>query len=227
MNIKEFIKGNHDYFEDFFTRATHHSNGIEGNTLSMAETYAIIFNQKNIKVNAEPREFYEAINHKYAIDYILNDMCDDMTERDIIAIAKTVNKNINEIDGYRKTQVFISGAEHIPPAPNMLKQKMMYFLHNYNNIVCDTIFEKIATAHIEFERIHPFSDGNGRTGRLLICYELLKNNIAPAIINKDNKMEYLKYIENQDVQGLAHLLSVLSSNEEERIAIFAESKSNI
>lgn len=222
MDIKNIIKSNQNYFEDFITRATHHSNGIEGNTLSMAETYAIIFNKDDVKITAQPREFYEAINHKLALDFILNSM-NDISEKNIIRIAKIVNTNINEIDGYRKTQVFISGAEHIPPAPNMIKQQMMYFLHNYNNTIFDDIFIKIANAHIEFERIHPFDDGNGRTGRLLIWYELIKNNICPAIITKENKIDYINLIERQDVNALADMLKELSNNELERIKIFQNS----
>ncbi|WP_317856000.1 Fic family protein [Chakrabartyella piscis] len=220
MNIIEFIRGNREYFEDLTTRATYHSNGIEGSTLSMAETYAIIFNQKNVKVTAEPRELYEAINHKYALDYMFNRMSDSLTENDIISLAKIINKNINEIDGYRKTQVFIRGAEHIPPAASNLKQQMMYFVYNYNNTSYQDIFEKIATNHIAYERIHPFSDGNGRTGRLIMWYELLKNDFAPAIITKDNKLEYINYIANSDVTGLANMLRELSENEVERIKIF-------
>lgn len=221
MNIKEFIKNNQEYFEDFTTRATHHSNGIEGSTLSMAETYAIIFNQKDVKVNSEPREFFEAINHKYAIDYILNDVQGEFKEQDIINIAKIVNKNIDEIQGYRRTQVFIKGAEHIPPSGTEVPMCMKYYVHNYNNTVYDDIFEKIAHFHIEFERIHPFSDGNGRTGRLLISLELMNNNLAPSIITKDNKMDYINYIASRDVKSLAGLLRELSEIERKRMEVFA------
>lgn len=220
LNIIEFILNNQEYFEDFTTRATHHSNGIEGNTLSMAETYAIMFNKNDVKINTEPREFYEAINHKYALDYIFTHVECELKEIDIINIAKLVNKNINEIDGYRKTQVFIKGAEHIPPRGMEIPMLMKYFIDNYNNTVFDDIYEKVAYFHIEFERIHPFSDGNGRTGRVLMCLEFLKSNVAPAIVTKETKIEYINYIANRDVKGLTELLKKLSSAEEERMAIF-------
>ena len=69
MNYLDFIKTNHNYFEDFITRNTYHTNSIEGSTLSYAETYAIIFNDNSFKINAQPREIFEAINHKYALIY--------------------------------------------------------------------------------------------------------------------------------------------------------------
>lgn len=61
MDIIEFIKSNRDYFEDFITRSTYHSNRIEGNTLSYVETYAILFNANQFQVRGEPREFFEAV----------------------------------------------------------------------------------------------------------------------------------------------------------------------
>lgn len=222
MNIASFIRNHQAYFEDFITRATHHSNGLEGNTLSMAETYALIFTQAGVTVTGEPRELYEAINHKYAMDYMLTNMGDTLTEQAVIALARLVNRNINDIDGYRKTQVFLQGAEYIPPPANMVKQQMMYFVHNYNTTDYNDVFEKIANNHIAFERIHPFSDGNGRTGRLLIQYECIKSGIAPPIITKDNKMEYFNCIAGQDVSGLATLLKTLSQSEEHRMERFAQ-----
>lgn len=218
MNIVDIIKTNQGYFEDFVTRATHHSNRIEGNTLSMAETYHIIFDINSAKINAKPRDFYEAINHKYAIDYILK-MGDKLTEKDVINIAKLVNKNLDEIDGYRSGPVLIRGAEHMPPPAAEVRQLMMFFVDNYNADTEGDIFHKIALNHIQFERIHPFGDGNGRTGRLIIIYELLKNNIAPAIITADNKIDYLNYIAEQDVDKMARLLKAASNKEAERIEI--------
>lgn len=65
MKILEFILDNKDYLEDLITRSTYHSNAIKGNTLTYAETYAILYNDNSFKIEGkEPREIYEAINHK-------------------------------------------------------------------------------------------------------------------------------------------------------------------
>lgn len=223
MDLNQFIRGNVEYFEDLVTRSIYNSNKIEGNSLSYAETYSIVFNRDNVKITASPRDFYEAVNHKYALDYIFRHM-EQLQEMDIIEIAIRINKNIHEISGYRTSQVYIKGAEHIPPATNEIKQKMVYFVHNFNSSCNNDIFEKIAQAHIEFERIHPFSDGNGRTGRILLIHELLRNNLPPAIINVEQKQTYLNFLENQDAPQLALMLKQLSENEMKRIQIFSSTE---
>ena len=70
---------NRPYFEDFITRSIYHSNAIEGNTISYAETYAITFNNNSLKINATPRELYEAINLKYAFHYVLDHLNDPLS----------------------------------------------------------------------------------------------------------------------------------------------------
>lgn len=96
---------------------------------------------------------------------------------------------------------------------------MMYYINNYNHDEQD-IFTKIARYHIEFERIHPFENGSGRTGRLLINYELLKNNLPPVVISKDDRVKYFEFLQNSDTNGLAEWLKELSTREKERIEKF-------
>lgn len=229
MDIGRIIRNNQRYFEDFITRSTYHSNAIEGNTLSYAATYAIIFNDNDFKISAAPREIYEAINHKYGIDYILKEaeQKTDLSEKMIKDLAVIINKNISEISGYRTVQVRIRGAEHIPPAPFEVPQKMMYFAYNYNHTQYDSIFDKIADAHIQIERIHPFEDGNGRTGRLILNFELLKNEYAPIVVPKDRKSEYFQYLASSDYNGLSLFFKELELKELEHLEKFAEMEAGL
>ena len=222
MAILEFILNNKEYLEDLITRSTYHSNAIEGSTLTYAETYAIIYNDNSFKIQGkEPREIYEAINHKKALEIVLknvnNKECFD--ERFIKQLNETINENIKETDGFRSVQVFIQGSEHIPPEPQKIPNLMNYYIYNYNHDEQD-IFTKIAKYHIEFEKIHPIEDGNGRTGRLLINYELLKNNMPPVVIVKEDRVKYFEFLRNNDANGFAEWLRKLSNIEKERMEKF-------
>lgn len=225
MTILEFILSNEEYLKDIITRSTYHSNAIEGSTLTYAETYAILYNDNSFKImGKEPREIYEAINHKNALELVFRKLKnnDELDERFIKKINETINKNIKETEGFRSVQVFIQGSEHIPPEPEKIPNLMNYYIYNYNHDE-QNIFEKIAKYHIEFEKIHPFEDGNGRTGRLLINYELLKNNLPPIVIGKEDRVKYFEFLRNSDYVGLAKWIDELSKNEEERMKIFGYS----
>lgn len=222
MSVLEFMFNNKEYLEDFITRSTYHSNAIEGSTLTYAETYAILYNDNSFKIEGkEPREIYEAINHKKALDLLFENLNSNekFDERFIKQINETINQNINDTQGYRTVQVFIRGSEHIPPAPEKVPNLMNYFVYNYNNYIQE-IFDKISKYHIEFEKIHPFEDGNGRTGRILLNYELLKNNLPPVVITKEDRVKYFEFLKNNDIMGFSQWLKELSIIEEERMQKF-------
>lgn len=222
MDILQFILNTETYLQDLITRSTYHSNAIEGNTLTYAETYAILYNDNSFKIEGkEPREIYEAINHKKALELVFKNLQnkEDFDERFIKKINETINRDIKDTEGYRTVQVFIQGSDHIPPEPEKVPNLMMYYIYNYNHDD-QNIFDKIARYHIEFERIHPFEDGNGRTGRLLINYELLKNNLPPVVIAKEDRTKYYEFLRNNDSNELSKWLKKLSTQEKERMEKF-------
>ena len=222
MNILEFILDHKEYLEDFITRSTYHSNAIEGSTLTYAETYAILYNYNRFKIEGkEPREIYEAINHKKALELVFRNLQnhEEFNENFIKQLNETINRDIKDTEGYRTVQVFIQGSEHIPPEPEKIPNLMMYFTYNYHHDEQD-IFTKIAKYHVEFEKIHTFEDGNGRTGRLLINYELLKNNLPPVVIVKEDRVKYFEFLKNNDVNHFSEWLKDLSTREKERMEKF-------
>jgi len=113
MKIFKFVLNNKDYLEDFITRSTYHSNAIEGNTLTYAETYAILYNDNSFKIDGkEPREIYEAINHKKALELVFKNLQNNekFDERVIKKLNDTINRDITDTEGYRTVQVFIQGS---------------------------------------------------------------------------------------------------------------------
>lgn len=100
---------------------------------------------------------------------------------------------------------------------------MEQFILNYNNLIKKELkLIDVAKMHIQYENIHPFPDGNGRTGRLLINYLLLLKNQAPIVILVSKRKLYLECMENKDVEGLAEIFELLQKDEIERINDFKE-----
>ena len=207
----EAIK-NQDYYENFITRSVKNSNAIEGNTLSYAETYSILFVDESLPLqNVNPRELYEAINLKYALTHSLKNN-GKLGNEIIIKINELINKNIKDTTGFRKGKVFIKGADFVPPEPFLVPSKMSELLYNYENSDLPLI-ENIANFHINFEHIHPFEDGNGRTGRVLINHELISSGEIPIVIPEERRIEYFEYLANYDIDGLANMIRELQQVE--------------
>ena len=190
--------------EDLLLRWTYNSNAIEGNTLTLQETKVAL---EGITVGGKSlREHFEAINHKDAILFVesLAQSSDSLSEHNIKQIHSTLLKNIDDENRgvYRKTNVIISGAQHKPPQSFEVAVKMEQFIKEYEkNKTTIHPVELAAFVHIEFVGIHPFTDGNGRTSRLLMNLELIKAGFPPVVINVEDRLEYYKALDAAHTSG--------------------------
>lgn len=172
---------------------TYNSNAIEGNTLTLSETRVVLEN--GITVKGKPlKDHLEAINHKEAIEYIeeIVDKETPLTEYIIKSIHYLILKGIDSKNAgkYREENVFISGAKHIPPTYIDVPLKMQQLIENYKSWSQMHPVVRACFLHGEFVKIHPFIDGNGRTARLLLNFELIKNGYPAVVIKNENRVDY-------------------------------------
>lgn len=152
---------------------------------------------------------------KYAINYSLNNI-NKLDNGLIIKINEFINKNIKETTGFRHGKVFIKGADFVPPNPEYVPNSMSELMYQYNNSNL-SIIDKVADFHIRFEHIHPFEDGNGRTGRVLINHQLISCNELPIVIPEERRVEYFNYLQNYDVDGFSKMIKELQEIEKRKI----------
>jgi Fic family protein len=186
-----------NYEEAFAIEYTHNSTAIEGNTLSLIETKLLLDDKLSVG-GKDLREIYEVVNHNKAFKYAA--LC--------VSEGKTLDKNIvkdihailmeNIMTGgiYRNVDVYISGAKHTPPSPNEAYRQLENFYGDLE-IKKQTLHpvEFAAWMHAEFVKIHPFVDGNGRTSRLLMNFQLMSAVLLPVSIPKERKPQYFDALE--------------------------------
>ena len=176
---------------------TYNSNGIEGNTLTLRETQVVL---EGITVGGKSiKEHLEAINHEKAILY-LDDLVKDnepISEWNIKNIHQLILKDIdNENAGrYRKENVTIKGATHIPPDYLKVPELMEKLILTYNTWNEYHPIIQAALLHGELVKIHPFTDGNGRTSRLLMNLVLMNSGYNPVIIKKEDRLKYYEALD--------------------------------
>ena len=206
------------YEKDFELTFTHNSTAIEGNTLTLMETKLVL--EDGISIGGKQlREIYEVVNHKKAYRYVKKciaegKVLDEHIVKDIHAI---LTENIMVGGVYRNQEVRISGAGHTPPAGNDMYVQI-------KNFYADLAWKKesmdpvayAAWTHAEFVRIHPFIDGNGRTSRLLMNYQLMAAGFLPVSIEKENRLDYYNALETYAVQNNLELFTELIAELEEK-----------
>lgn len=176
--------------EEFIVEYTYNSNAIEGNTLTLRETDMVL---RGLTIDKKPlKDHMEAVGHKEAFEFVRE------LVKDNVPISESVIKQIHflvladkkEDRGvYRRVPVRIMGAQHEPVQPYLIQPKMEQLLCDFAEST-EHIVTKLARFHVEFEGIHPFIDGNGRTGRLLVNFELMKAGYPPIDIKFTDRIAY-------------------------------------
>lgn len=176
--------------EEFIVEYTYNSNAIEGNTLTLRETDLVL---RGLTIDQKPlKDHMEAVGHKEAFEYVRE------LVKNNVAISESIIKQIHFLvladkkddrGVYRRVPVRIMGAQHEPVQPYLIEPKMEQLLCSFESGT-EHIVTRLARFHIEFEGIHPFIDGNGRTGRLLVNLELMKAGFPPIDIKFTDRLAY-------------------------------------
>ena len=197
--------------DEFAVEYTYNSNAIEGNTLTLRETDLVL---RGLTINQKPlKDHMEAVGHKEAFDFVRQLVSEDapLNEWIIKQIHSLVLADKKDDRGvYRRVPVRIMGAHHEPVQPYLIEPKMEQLLADYA-ASDEHIVTKLARFHIEFEGIHPFIDGNGRTGRLLVNLELMKAGYPPIDIKFTDRATYYNafdaYHTKHDLSAMENLFA--------------------
>jgi Fic family protein len=186
---------------------TYTSNAIEGNTLSRAETALVV--EKGLTVQGKTLvEHLEAVNHAKAVDFIKelasHTKSSGIAEDAILDIRRIILTGIDDVNAgrYRNVGVRVTGSRTVFPNPLKVPDLMAAFVAELHE-QAETLHpaELAAFAHYKFVSIHPFVDGNGRTSRLLMNLILEQAGYPPAIIQKEERLRYIKALETAQIGG--------------------------
>lgn len=177
---------------------TYNSNHIEGSRLTHEQT-RFIFETKTISNTEKPvkiDDIIETVNHFRCVDLVIDGAHTKLTESFIKQLHFVLKSGTSDsqktwfkVGDYKLLPNEVGGME--TTEPGKVKSAIKELLDNYNSKQSVT-FDDILDFHVKFERIHPFQDGNGRIGRLLVLKECLNHNIVPFIITEDLKMYYYR-----------------------------------
>ena len=190
---------------------TYNSNHIEGSRLTKEQT-RYIFETNTLGITAENTridDILETVNHFRCIDYIIVHATEKITEPHVKQLHSILKNNTSDsqkswfaVGDYKRLANEVGGEETVQPHDVHKRMKTLLAEYNANKHVT---FDNILDFHVQFERIHPFQDGNGRVGRLLIFWQCLQSGIVPFIITEELRMFYYRGLQNWGrINGYLH-----------------------
>ena len=223
--MKQKIYLSDNYFSDLMVRMAHHSTAIEGNTLTQGETKSILIDNY-IPRAMNMRELHEVLNYKAYVKQMIEDLKSGI--RIDVEYIKSVHAVLcnNAIEGvagrFKTIPNLVIGADFTPTPPYLVPSELENWRLNLKYQIelakdADEIVESILRQHIQFEHIHPFSDGNGRVGRALIVYSCLQAHILPVVIPVQEKSRYINCLNTENMTDFIAFAKELQQNELLRI----------
>ncbi|MDO8512760.1 MAG: Fic family protein [bacterium] len=203
-NPLKLIMSRKDLYDSFVLELTYHTNSIEGSTFSEPEVKAVLFDNAVIP-DKTVVEHQEAKNHQAALANLfqrLNNSYEEPTmENDIKKLHSILMNGIYPNAGhYRNHAVRIAGSRVVTANHLKIEELMNDFIKNTNKKPAN-VFSHLAENHAQFEHIHPFSDGNGRVGRLLMHSIAIRHGLPPISIKRDKKQAYYTYLERAQTKN--------------------------
>ncbi|ARE81502.1 Fic family protein [Campylobacter helveticus] len=208
-----------ELFKTLRVSITHHSNAIEGISLSYGETKTLLETGKTAN-NKPLDEQLVILGFAQAYDLIIreandkNKILDSSFIKDlhflIFSNAQKICPHLvrKPIGAYRNEEVKIVGSSIKLTLPHLISQELDNLLYRFPSNQLN--LEQIAEFHALYEKIHPFSDGNGRTGRLLMSFQCIQNNLIPPLIENENRKKYLEFLQeaqiNNNIKAFAEFL---------------------
>ena len=191
------------------TNFIYNSNAIEGNTLTLKETDIIL--QYGVTVKGKSlKEHEEVKGQEYAINFLKeiikrNETLSLRLIREFHSLV--LNDDIENRGKFKQSNNEILGAGFETTPYYLVEEKLTELIEKYNSNKVDSLVTKVSHFHADFEKIHPFIDGNGRTGRLLLNLELMKNGYPITVIRNEEREEYYTALETAQVKSNYELLA--------------------